>query len=163
MRHSYDVPRTGILSRMTDGDRRGAAYHEAGHVVVAWSLGLPVGNIAISINGDDAAGKSDIGTAAHLPIVDQLAVCLAGLEAQNLFEAHTHDLAGMGDFAKVLEIIDEDQLSPEQSRALREAGEKRARELLTENKSKVTAVALHLLEHGGLEVGGLLKLLGDRG
>jgi hypothetical protein len=49
-------------------DRIGAAYHEAGHTIVAWALGLPVGDIAIAVGGDDAAGRSQIGVADQLAI-----------------------------------------------------------------------------------------------
>jgi ATP-dependent Zn protease len=38
---------------------RGTAYHEAGHAVVAWSLGLPIG--AVSVSDDDASGGTQIG------------------------------------------------------------------------------------------------------
>lgn len=36
-----------------DREQRGAAFHEAGHMVVAWSLGLAVGSAEIAIGGDD--------------------------------------------------------------------------------------------------------------
>ena len=42
---------------MTIEDRRGAAYHEAGHIVVAWAFGVEVGAAAIGIKGDDAKGQ----------------------------------------------------------------------------------------------------------
>jgi len=44
---------------MTPSDRLGAAYHEAGHAVVAWALGWPIGNITIGIDGDDSKGDED--------------------------------------------------------------------------------------------------------
>jgi hypothetical protein len=53
---------------MTIEDRRAAAYHEAGHIVVAWALGVVVGAAAIGINGDDAKGTSEIGSAKRLPM-----------------------------------------------------------------------------------------------
>jgi hypothetical protein len=83
---------------MTHQDRLGAAYHEAGHAVVATALGLTVARIEIAINGDDAKGAADIEDAARLPLVDQLAICAAGMEAQKMFEAPTHDIAGVGDY-----------------------------------------------------------------
>ena len=45
---------------MTTEDRRGTAYHEAGHIVVARALGLKVGASAIGINGKDSVGKTDV-------------------------------------------------------------------------------------------------------
>lgn len=74
---------------MTYQDRVGAAYHEAGHAVIASALGLSVGRMEIAINGDDAKGAADIEIegALLLPLVDQLAICAAGMEAQEVFEA----------------------------------------------------------------------------
>jgi hypothetical protein len=80
---------------MTEEDRRGAAIHEAGHAIVAFALGLAVEEIAIGISGDDSAGQSTIQESGHLPLTDQIALCLAGIEAQELFNSHTHELAAM--------------------------------------------------------------------
>jgi hypothetical protein len=52
---------------MTIEERRSTAIHEAGHVVVAWTLGLPVGSMAIGVDGDDTAGEAEIDAAA-LPV-----------------------------------------------------------------------------------------------
>src|SRR4051794_23239319 len=92
---------------MTFQDRLGAAYHEAGHAVVASALGLSIGRIEIAINDDDAKGAADIEIegALLLPLVDQLAICAAGIEAQEFFEMPTHDLAGFGDVGKMFELL----------------------------------------------------------
>jgi hypothetical protein len=79
---------------MSPRDRLAAAYHEAGHAVVALSLGLSVGRVEIAIDGDDAKGTTDIAGTSGLPLVDQLAICAAGMEAQERFNAPTHDAAG---------------------------------------------------------------------
>jgi hypothetical protein len=125
---------------VSDQDRQGAAYHEAGHVVVAWALGLPVGEITIGMNGDDAAGLSEIGESDHLPIIDRIAICQAGLEAQELFDSHTHDLAGMSDYAKIIELVG-DETSENESKRLRDAGSARARDLLIKPKEQVSRLA----------------------
>jgi hypothetical protein len=39
-----------------DESRRGAAFHEAGHAVVAWALKLPVRRLVIGIDGDPSKG-----------------------------------------------------------------------------------------------------------
>jgi hypothetical protein len=69
---------------MTINDRRGAAYHEAGHIVVAWALGVEVGAAAIGINGDDAKGTAAIGDDEGLPLIDKIALCAAGRESQSV-------------------------------------------------------------------------------
>ena len=81
--------------------------------MVAHALGLQVGEIVIAIGGDDAKGGTDIATdQQHLPVVDRIAVCVAGLEAQAFFHAPTHDHAGLADFGKVIEIIEDEGLDP---------------------------------------------------
>ena len=47
------------IEMKTNDKLRGAAFHEAGHVIVAKEFGLPVGEIAIGIDGDDAKGRTD--------------------------------------------------------------------------------------------------------
>jgi len=54
---------------------RDAAHHEAGHVVVARFLGLTIRKIEIE---EDGSGRADISSGDHLPLVDQIAVCVAG-------------------------------------------------------------------------------------
>jgi hypothetical protein len=54
---------------MASQDRYGAAIHEAGHVVVAWALGLKTRKLAVGIDGDDAAGAAEIEENSHLPTV----------------------------------------------------------------------------------------------
>ena len=127
----------------------GASYHEAGHAVVAWALGLKVGRIAIAIDGDDAKGAAEIEDDRGSPLIDRIALCVAGIEAQELFQAPTHEYAGMGDFGKVYELlldIDEDA-----GFDLRSAGYRRARELLMLHKNKVASLAEALMTRHELD------------
>jgi ATP-dependent Zn protease len=141
---------------MSEQDRAGAAMHEAGHAVVGWALGLPVGEIEIGMGGDDAAGRSEIGDASHLPLIDQIAVCIGGLEAQHLFDRLIHDMAGLSDFGKIIELI-EDGISEEQSKELRDAGANRARNLLTKHKDLVARLADEVLKNGKVDAGAFLQ------
>src|SRR6476619_7298761 len=120
---------------MTIEDRRGAAYHEAGHIVVAWALGVDVGAAAIGINGDDAKGAADIGDGDGLPLVDKIALCAAGLESQNVFHAPTHPHAGMMDEARIIEITE--NLDEETRLARRDDGYRRAHDLIKAHARKV--------------------------
>ena len=92
---------------MTNEERRGTAYHEAGHIVVAWALGLKVGASAIGINGDDPAGKTEIERDKLSPLIDKIAVCAAGLKSQSVFGALTHCRAGQKDEAKIIELTED--------------------------------------------------------
>ena len=78
---------------MTIEERRSTAIHEAGHVVVAWALDLPVGSMQIGCNGDDTAGRSEIDESARqLSLIDRIALCIAGVQAQLLFGCNTNPL-----------------------------------------------------------------------
>jgi hypothetical protein len=109
---------------MTIEDRRGAAYHEAGHIVVAWALGLRVGAAAIGIDGDDAKGTADIDHDKPLPLVDKIAVCAAGVEAQHVFGIPTHYRAGAMDEAEIIKLTE--HLDEKARRARRDEGYQRA-------------------------------------
>ena len=81
---------------MAAEDRIGAAYHEAGHAIVLWVFGLQVDSVAIGIAGDDGAGHTKVmGSDEHLSEFDRIVISEAGLEAQEVFEAPTHDHAGL--------------------------------------------------------------------
>jgi ATP-dependent Zn protease len=68
------------MSHNASDYRISTAYHEAGHAVVAWALGLPVAEVAIGKDGDDSAGRTNIeGTDDHLPLFDRVVVYLAGI------------------------------------------------------------------------------------
>src|SRR5262245_6777027 len=54
---------------------------------------------------EDGSGRADIGSAEHLPLVDQIAVCVGGIEAQELFNCPMHDHAALGDYRKVRGLL----------------------------------------------------------
>jgi butyrate kinase len=145
---------------MTIEDRRGAAYHEAGHVVVAWSLGVEVGAAAIGINGDDAKGASEIGSAGELPLVDRIALCAAGLVSQNVFRAPTHERVAAMDEARIIELTK--NYDEETRLAWREKGYRRAHDLIKAHAARADQLAKKLLATGSLtqtEVRAYLELL----
>src|SRR5262245_3324698 len=131
---------------MSERDRRGAAFHEAGHVVVAWALGLSVRNIEIGTEGDDAAGHAQIGCSVHLPIVDRIASCAAGIEAQRIFDAPTNEWAGMSDFVEIGNILDDDIFTEKEGERLRAKGFERAHGLLIVHREMVEQVANSLVK-----------------
>jgi hypothetical protein len=71
---------------MTAEERRGAAYHEAGHAFVGLKLGLSLSKIEIGLRGDDSAGMTTFQDVTKLlQPVGRIAICLAGEEAQRMF------------------------------------------------------------------------------
>jgi len=142
---------------MTARYPRDVAYHEAGHAVVAWSLGLPVGAVSV---GDDARGSTEIGLAGHLPVMEQVAICCAGIAAVDLFEHPTHELAAFNDHVQIKELIEEHGLvEEERGPALREEARDFALARLEAHRSKVVALAELLVEHGRIEAAEVMLLL----
>jgi hypothetical protein len=129
---------------MANRDRYGAAVHEAGHVVVAWALGLKTSKMVVGIDGDDAAGAAQIEDDKHLPLFDQIAICSAGADAQRLFDAPTHDNAAFGDMVIIRNRIDD--LAGDEGEALRYAGYRRSNELLELHRLKFERLAQILAE-----------------
>lgn len=113
---------------MRDRDRYGAAVHEAGHVVVAWALGLKTRRMAIGVGGDDSAGEAEIEEGTHLSVVDRIAVCSAGADAQCLLDAPTNDVAAFSDMVRISNLLDE--LPENEGETLRSAGYRKSHELL---------------------------------
>ena len=120
---------------------RDAAYHEAGHIVVARFLGLTVREVEIE---EDGSGRADISSAEHLPLVDQIAICVAGIEAQELFNCPMHDHAALGDYLKVRELMA--GLTDAEGFEYRQAGYLRALQILKGRLPEVESLAHQLFQ-----------------
>ena len=128
-------------AQTTNDDLRGAAYHEAGHVVVARFLGLTIGKIEIE---EDGSGRADTSSAEHLPLIDQVALCVAGMEAQALFNCPTHERVAFSDYGKVSELVA--GLTEEESREIRNSAYLRALEILKGRLPEVQRLAEQLIK-----------------
>jgi ATP-dependent Zn protease len=137
--------------------RLGAAYHEAGHAVVASALGLRVTRIEVAVGGDDAKGATDIEDDSEQQLVNRIAICAAGLEAQKFFEAPTHDLAALGDYGKMATLLED--FDEAASFAIRNAGHQRACELLKLHSDKVERTVQALMAHLRIENDAVCELL----
>jgi ATP-dependent Zn protease len=134
---------------MAQQDRYSAAVHEAGHAVVAWALKVKTRWMAIGIKGDDAAGMARIDDNRHLPLVDQIAICAAGTDAQEMFDTLlSHDLCAIMDMNAIGELLDD---LPEDEREIhRHAGYRRSKELLELHRATVESLARVLAERAEL-------------
>ncbi|MBR1169148.1 hypothetical protein [Bradyrhizobium liaoningense] len=140
-------------------DQRGAAYHEAGHAVVARALGLAVGSVEIAIDDDDAKGAAEIEKDSSLSLLDQVAICAAGLEAQKLFDAPTHRGAGWGDYGMMVKLLE--GLEEDEQLKMMHQGHKRAFDLVSVHRAKVERLALALIEKKRLGANEVASLLAD--
>src|SRR5262249_26382486 len=136
-----ELNRNQVTDAQTTCDNlRDAAYHEAGHVVVARFLGLTIGRIEIE---EDGSGRADISSAENLPLVDQIALCVAGIEAQELFNCPMHEHAALGDYVKVSSLVEE--LTDAKSYKHRQAVCLRALEILKNQLPEVERLADQLI------------------
>jgi len=132
--HSDDVERT--------------ALHEAGHAVVCWSYG----RIMTRLHLDDVkeGGQAHFDPDLTLDVIGELACCLAGYEAEQLFKPPGRRGKAGWDFLHCVPIIlrmngaSEDE--PEEQ-ALREQGRICAENRLLDHEARVRLVARYLIEH----------------
>jgi hypothetical protein len=124
---------------VTLAERRGAAIHEAGHAVVAWALGLRVHRVAIAIAGDVTAGEADIEEKRSMSLVDRIALCAAGGDAQDLFDAPTNEICTISDMIKIYDLIG--GYNEPVGSGLRQIAFGKSRELLERHRDKVGRLA----------------------
>lgn len=132
--------------------RRGAAIHEAGHAVVAWTLRLKVRQLRI---GDDGSGASCIECSVHLPILEQIAVAEAGMAAVELLQGPPPSpQAGFADAVKIGNCLDS---YPDDERAqLICDGRECARKILVNRLAVLTDLSDALARSGFLDATALL-------
>jgi ATP-dependent Zn protease len=128
---------------------RGVAFHEAGHAVVALALQLKVAQVEIF--GTDS-GKTHVERSGHLPLVDRLAIAIAGMDANDMFKAPMSITATNGDRRRVLELVLD--MPKAESDALREEGHQRAWDLLKANAQSVHDIAGRLLAERKIDLTG---------
>jgi len=143
-----ELHRNRVTDAQTIHDNvRDAAFHEAGHVVVARFLGLTVREVEI---GEDGSGRANISSAERLPLVDQIAVCVAGIEAQEFFNCPVHEHAALGDYLKVRELMA--GLSNAESYEYRQAGYLRALQILKSRLPEIEELAHQLFHQRRVEL-----------
>jgi hypothetical protein len=135
--------------------RRGAAYHEAGHAVVAWEVCCKV--LAIHVN-DEGNGRTE--TECHygrMSFRDRIALCCAGEVAQAMVDAQTHAMAVADDWGLLDPLLR--GLPDDTKKELREAGKLRAHEVLKQYCRNVDRVAAYLMTHDELDGSTFIRLL----
>ena len=134
---------------------RDIAYHEAGHAVVGWALGVPV--VTCRVYYDDQKGwkggtDADVAEVDRLELPERLAFFTAGYTAEQVFQCPIrHDRAADGNNAQIYLAL-MGQGIPEQDHPARIAeGEGIAREHLETHKARVTALAECLVKRGHVD------------
>jgi hypothetical protein len=111
------------------------------------------------VNGDDTAGKAEIEDSSNLPVIDRIAICSAGVDAQRLLGAATNEIAGFGDMVKIRSIVED--YDEAEAEAVRYAGYHRSEKLLELHRTAVERLAAALAEHGELDDHAIERILAD--
>ena len=119
----------------------GTAFQEAGRAVVARYFGLKVVELEIR---EDGSGKTDtVGTIDELPLIDRIAVYCAGQASRTVFRCRSHLLAVFGDHAEISKLVE--GLADDHSLEVRNAGYRRAIEIVRDNAPEVERLASLLI------------------
>jgi hypothetical protein len=142
-------------------DPHSTAVHEAGHAVVAWSLGLPVHTIRVTYsNAKGWHGGTDTDKPDHLSLVEQIAICAAGGIAEEIFDCPTHELAFFSDGEQILHLLEAHQITEQgEGPALRQDGYNCARDRLETHRTKVGRLAERLVDWGCVDASEFLQLM----
>src|SRR5262245_7809865 len=121
----------------------GRAIHEAGHAVVARYFGLTVVEIEIR---DDASGKTDIvGSIDDLPLIDRIAIHCAGEASRTVFKCRSQNRV-LDEPVELRELLE--GLTENHRLEVRNAGFRRAIEIVKSNAPEVERLAALLIEQG---------------
>jgi hypothetical protein len=119
----------------------GRAFHEAGHAVVARYFGLTVVKIEIR---DDASGKTDtVGSIDDLPLIDRIAIHCAGQASRTVFKCRSQNLV-FDEPVELRELLE--GLTEDHRLEVRNAGFRRAIEIVKSNAPEVERLAALLIE-----------------
>jgi Peptidase M50B-like len=128
----------------------GRAFHEAGHAVVARYFGLTVVGIEIR---DDASGKTDtVGSIDDLPLIDRIAIHCAGEASRTIFKCRSQNLV-FDEPVELRELLD--GLTENHRLEVRNAGFRRAIEIVKSNAPEVERLANLLIERRRIGEGGI--------
>jgi hypothetical protein len=133
-------------------DMEKAAYHEAGHAVVAWSFDLVVRSVHLDVANN--SGHAKIADADRLEdVTHRVAVSYAGFEAEDMFKRPAVFVRAQDDFDRASEALKNalanqfgKGLSSPEGRRLQAACRARAQDRIIEHEAKVRRVAKELLQ-----------------
>jgi len=130
---------------------RANAYHEGGHAIVAWALDLSVLEILIR---DDRPGEHTkaIGD-KRLPLIDQVAICKAGRQAEEVFENRLPRWASLqGDDVDALNLLAANDIRGAEAERWMTDACARSKELLTKHADEVHRLAARLIQCRHMDV-----------
>lgn len=124
-----------------DLTRRGTAFHEAGHHVIAYRFGLVTDGVTIKPN-DERGTLGDSWSEGGLDDRAQVIVCLAGLAAQRMVAPDASvEVGAWGDYEQARELLERGAVDESL-----EILEVEAAALVAKDRAAIEAVAAALLE-----------------
>ncbi len=143
------------VSARLNAEERGAAVHEAGHAVVAHAFKVTIKAVYIALGG----GGMDTG-GEQIDITENLAICIAGGKAEQIFNASTHSKsAKCGDFRTVRRLLLHKDLAQSERRRIHAEGHRLAEQKLRDIAEVVQRLAGALFAHHRIEGAELTTLL----
>jgi hypothetical protein len=145
--------------KMTEQYPQGRCCHEAGHAVVAFSLGVRV--VAVSVFFTEKEGwKGDTKTegTGHLPWKDQIVLRIAGKAAEEFFNCPEDLWASLHDLGEIDSLLHRMGMSEEREVRIVE-GKARVRIILEEHREQVLRLVTCLVEHGHVNEPEFLRLM----
>jgi hypothetical protein len=145
--------------KMTERYPQGLCCHEAGHAVVAFSLGVRVVVVSVFF-AEETGWKGDTKTEGtdQLPWKDRITLRIAGQAAEEFFGCPAGPMASLHDLGEIASLLDRMWMSEEREACIDE-GKARARAILEKRNEQVLKLIAHLAEHGHVNEPGFLRLM----
>ena len=129
-------------------DKERTALHEAGHAIVAWCFDVTGGHLYLDCVNQ--TGHVDLAGYTHLEPFKQIAIALAGFEAEQTLKPPGSKRRAFDDFHDKVPVIlrnNGTSLDEPKGKALRKNGRACAKRRLLKHERQVRAIADHLVQH----------------
>jgi hypothetical protein len=139
----------------------GICCHEAGHAIVAESVGIPIEAIHVTFTeekgwyGYNESKESD----CHLPFTDRITILIAGKTAEEVFERPAHDKAWGDDAGKIALLLLNNEIPETEHCTQINNAKERARPILESQRQKVLDLTDWLFRHGNIYRSEFLRLM----
>ena len=144
---------------MTERCPQGLCCHEAGHALVAFSLGVRVVAVSVFFTEKDR-WKADTKTEGtdHLPWQDQIVLHIAGKAGEEFFNSPEDVWASLRDLGEIDTLLHRMGMREEREARIVE-GKARARIILDEHREQALRLVARLVEHGHVNEPEFLRLM----
>jgi hypothetical protein len=153
------VALTKRATKMAERYPQGFCCHEAGHAVVAFSLGVRVVAVSVFFTEKEGwKGYTKTEGTDHLPWKDQIMLRVAGMAAEEFFNCPEDPRASLHDRGEIASLLDRMGMSEEREALIAE-GKARARIILEEHREQTLRLVACLVEHCHVNEPEFLRLM----